>query len=434
MATAQVDQTIMVEQGVDLSMISSLTPQTGSSPSDVNTPNGTSQSMAGPSGVVESIRANEVAFPWSAEGRLYAGFAQHFLLTYFPVAYPRWYLEGFGEIFSTLSADQDGVIEYGRAPAGLRQVIEKYGQYRLTNLLNGQYLQEKQKGPDWTPYHAWALTHLMFFGEEWKEPLHRYLAAVASGASPEKAAAALGDLKQLQAAFASYRGSKIPFERMTYPPERAVEPVVRRLQKSEAAFVQGRLELGARVDEPGRDRDGWLTELREDAARYPTEPRAQLLLAEAECRTGNDAACLAAADRTLALEPENAAALAWKGIATAHLAAAGPAEGRAAGIKQGRALIVRANRIDTEAVQPLIAYFRSFADVGEAPTDAALDGLAKASESVPSAPSTRLLLGRELVRRGDKQAAQRVLRPVTDGAYNSPEKPQAEAALSGRRN
>ncbi|MEZ0242494.1 MAG: hypothetical protein ACAH11_03915, partial [Sphingomonas sp.] len=38
-----------------------------------------------------SLPLGERAFRMTAEGRLYAGFAQHFLMTYFPAAYPRWY-------------------------------------------------------------------------------------------------------------------------------------------------------------------------------------------------------------------------------------------------------------------------------------------------------------------------------------------------------
>ncbi len=51
---------------------------------------------------------NVVTVP--AEGRLYSTFAQHYLLTYFPAAYPRWYLEGFGQIFSNMDADKDSAI------------------------------------------------------------------------------------------------------------------------------------------------------------------------------------------------------------------------------------------------------------------------------------------------------------------------------------
>jgi hypothetical protein len=132
----------------------------------------------------------------------------------------------------------------------------------------------------------------------------------------------------------------------------------------------------------------------------------------------------------LAVKPEDSAALTWKGLALVGQAMAGPAAERKTRLRAARALIVRANRADTEATLPLLGYYRSFAAAGEPATPAAVDGLAKASESVPAAPTTRLLLGQELARRGNVVDARRILRPVADGPYDSPEKPRAKALLN----
>lgn len=399
-------------------------------------------------------RVGEISFPMTAEGRLYASYAQHYLMTYFPAAYPRWFIDGFGEVFATLKADKPGEIEYGAMPEGYLQVLDWYSSqgYPIRRLLDGSYLNVDPKQPHWTPYHAWALVHLLFFSEEWKASLHNYLAAAARGADPAAQAAALGDVARLQRQLAGYRGRKVPFERLTYPPDRAAPPIIRQLTRNEAAILRGRLEMGARVElppapPPGTDpatakrmddarhdaiaaRDSWLAKLRENAAEAPSEFPAQLLLAEGECRTGNDAECLAAADRALALVPESSPALAWKGVALVHIAVAGPTAGREAKLEEARALIVRANHADTEATLPLIAYYRSFADAGEAPPDIALEGLAKASESVPSAPTTRLLLGEALAARGDAVDARRALLPIADGPYDSPERARAREVLA----
>ena len=68
---------------------------------------------------------NELAFCQSAASRLYAGFAQNYLMTYFPAAYPRWFLQGFAEIFATMKAGDD-FVEYGHRPPGFIQVMEHY--------------------------------------------------------------------------------------------------------------------------------------------------------------------------------------------------------------------------------------------------------------------------------------------------------------------
>jgi len=447
LATTHTDQKILLQQGLLLASISNLQPSADG---------GMGQSMAGAGGAVENARVGEISFPVSADGRLYSGFAQHYLLTYFPAAYPRWYLDGFGEIFATLSTPEDGAIEYGRAPEGFRDVMEWSGRYGLTDVLNGRYLSDKRDWPAWTPYQAWALSHLLFFSEEWKAPLSRYLAAVASGAAPGEAAARLGDVGKLQRELATYKGSKVPFERMTYPADRVPPPIVRQLKQSEAGFVRGKLELGARVEippapPPGTDaetaqriekarskalaaRADWLERLQRNAARYPAELEAQLLLAEGECRSGNPQACLAAADRALALAPNGASALAWRGIALAQQAVAGPASERNAGLRAARAAIVRANRADTEAVLPLLGYYRTFAEAGETPSAAAVDGLAKAVAVVPSAPASRVLLGEALVTRRQPKEARKALLPVAKGAYESPERAKARALLEATKN
>ena len=442
LATTDTDQKIMLQQGRRLGSISNLVP---------GGDGGMGQSLAGASGAVEDVMANEISFPLTAAGRLYAGFAQHYLLTYFPAAYPRWYLDGFGEIFATMAAEEEGVIEYGRRPEGFREVAEWSGRYPLKDLLSGKYLSEKRARTTWTPFQAWALTHLLFFSEEWKAPLNRYLGAVASGAGHQQAAAALGDLDKLQRELAAYRGRKVPFERMTYPPERAAAPVVRQLTRGEAGFVRGRLELGARVEIPpappaGADpeaagemaeaqrtaldrRSDWLERLRQNAARFPKEIEAQLLLAEGECRSGNEGACLGAAERALAIEAKSPAALAWKGIALSQAALAGPAAERAGRLRTARSFIVRANRADPEAVLPLLAYHRSFEAAGQRAPDVAVDGVQKALDAVPSAPASRLTLGSALAERSQAQAARRTLLPLANGPYEAPEKPKARAIL-----
>ncbi|NWP89540.1 hypothetical protein, partial [Escherichia coli] len=80
-----------------------------------------------------AIAVNETAIPISAEGRIRAGYARHFLLSYFPNAYPRWYVDGFGEIFATLATEGAARMEYGRAPEGYRKVLDRYRRYPVAD-------------------------------------------------------------------------------------------------------------------------------------------------------------------------------------------------------------------------------------------------------------------------------------------------------------
>ena len=386
--------------------------------------------------VVRLLPANEVAFCQSAESRLYAGFAQNYLLTYFPAAYPRWFLQGFGELFATMKAGDD-FVEYGERPRGLFSVMEHYGKYPITDILNGHYLSGT--GRAWTPFHAWRLVHLMYFSEEWKPRMHAYLNAIAHGADLQSAASAFGNPAQLQRAVSDYRGRKLQVERMTFPPQRAPEPTVRQMTRAEAGLIQGRLELGARIEAPAEDspehsaalerRSDWLAGLRENARQFPNLIENQLLLAEAECRSGNPDECLAAADRAIAQSRRDTTALVWAGMALAQQAARAPAAERPRRLKEARKYISRANRLDKDGILPLIAYYNSFAVAGEQASDIAVEGLAKIVFSSPAAPTPRLKLGEEFIKRERDEAASNTLLPVAMGAFETPERPAAAALL-----
>jgi tetratricopeptide (TPR) repeat protein len=391
--------------------------------------------------ILMQFPVNEVAFCQSAESRLYSGFAQNYLMTYFPAAYPRWFLQGFGEIFATMKAGND-FVEYGHLPPGFFQVMEHYyyNGYPVTEILDGRYLSGRRI---WTPYHAWRLAHLLYFSDEWKPRLQNYLSAIARGADPKSAASAFGDLAQLQKAVSAYRGRKLQFERMDFPAERAPEPTVRRMTRAEAGLIRGRLELGARIEVPADDgpehskalerRSAWLARLRENARQFPKLIENQLLLAEAECRSGNPQECLAAAERALAQSPKDTTALVWKGTALAQLAVRAPTTERQRRLKEARSFIAKANRLDPEGVLPLIAYYNSFVAAGAQAPDIAVDGLAKIVQSSPAAPSPRLKLGEEFIKRDLDDAARDTLLPVANGPFETPEQPAAAALLPKAR-
>jgi len=379
---------------------------------------------------------NEIAFCQSAESRLYAGFAQNYLMTYFPAAYPRWFLQGIGEMFATMVAGED-FVEYGQLPIGFFQVMKRYGDYRVTDVLDGRYLTGK--GRVWTPYQAWRLVHLLYFSDMWKPRLQKYLGALANGADLQSAARALGNPVELQRAVNAYRGRAVQAERMRFPADRTLAPTVRRLTRAEAGLIRGRLELGARIEVPAegtRDyskalarRSAWLERLRGNATRFPDLIENQLLLAEAECRSDDPEQCRAAADRVIAQAPTDTRALVWKGAALAALAGRAPVAERQPRLEEARGFIAKANRADPEGILPLIAYYNSFAVAGTEASDLAVGGLYKVVQSSPAAPSPRLKLGQELIGRAFKEEARSTLLPVAYGPFATPEQPTAAALL-----
>lgn len=375
----------------------------------------------------------------SWEAVLYSGFAQHFILTHTQAIYPRWYIDGIGALFSTISVRKDGSIDYARPPGDYKQVFRAYGRLNLGEVLTGKYLEPapgKARAMDWTPYHAWLLTHFFTFSDpkpEWARQFRQYLTAIHRGTPMAEAAKVFGDMGRLQRELSAYIERPIRFARTTQPQPLAAEPLVTMLSPSSAAVIEAKLALRVRLAETGPAdavSADWLARIRDTVAQHPYDADALLVVAEAECRAGQPAECLDTAERVLARAPDNVRALAWKGVALTDLAVAGPASDRKDRLAAARSTIERAIKVDGQAPLPLIARFQSFTKAGERVPEAALVGMARAIQYVPAAPAPRLFLGEELVRQGNTRLARQILHPVLYGPDNSPEKRAAAALFS----
>ena len=159
-AASRYDQKAVLERGQDLAgilpdLVRATTPAAVEAPgAGAENPGASAALSASHAGSIVrfgrndplAVSVNELAVPVSAEGRILAGYARHFLLTYFPHAYPRWYVDGFGELFATLATEGDARMEYGRAPAGYRKVLDRYRRYPVADIVTGRYLADRNAG------------------------------------------------------------------------------------------------------------------------------------------------------------------------------------------------------------------------------------------------------------------------------------------------
>lgn len=392
-----------------------------------------SENSGGTSMMGAAARA-PIARPWEAV--LYSAFAQHFLLTYLPAAYPRWYLDGVGALFSTLEVRRDGKVDYARDPLDYRQIFQSYGPLRVSEILTGAYLASDAGKAHWTPYHAWLLTHFFLFSKlkpERSAQFQRYMTAIAQGMPMAEAAKAFGDLRRLQHELEIYQERGTEYARADAVALPGGDPAIDRVSRGSAAVIEARIELGTRLPAASggvAPDTAWVAQLRDTVAHLPYNAEALLTEAEVECRAAQNDACLDSAERVLAKSPDNIRALAWKGIALTHRALAGPAAERVQALKAARVPIVRALRIDNDTPLPLLAFFNSYAEAGQPVPDQAVLGLVKVTQAVPAAPGPRLALAQELIREGHTDLAQRVLLPVLYGGYDSPEKTTAQTLFA----
>lgn len=267
---------------------------------------------------------------------------------------------------------------------------------------------------------GWLLTHYSFLGGHVKELL-QYIAAINAGKSVDEANQAFAPLDRLDGKLNAWamRGT-LPTIRIEDGKVPTGEIGIRKLTAGEAASMKARFWSKAGVDE--KRAKTVVTWARAAAAAYPADAAAQEELAEAEYDARNYEAAEAAADRALAADPASIHAMLYKGMARMARAKAvkstDPAEWRAI-----RGWFIKANRLDTEYPEPLILYYRSFVAAGQAPSEAAQQGLLKAYMLAPFDDDVRAEAGLVLLRQGNVAAARIAFERIAYGPHESADNP-----------
>ncbi|HEX5258183.1 MAG TPA: hypothetical protein VFW35_05310 [Sphingomicrobium sp.] len=361
-------------------------------------------------------------------------YAHHMMLQYFPKAYPQWYVEGFAELIGSSRVMPDGRIGYGM-PARQR------GHDIAVNWAPLQELLTKEKPWGVDPYgQGWAITHFFTFDKKRSAEFRQYLLALNSGKSLEEAAKVFGDLNQLDREARAYvtAGS---FEYRPVKVEIAL-PVIqstRPLSAGEAALIPevtafSDIDLNLYDKKGDRDhelarRQHNLDRTREVVRQYPNDPFALYFLAESEYALGNYAESEAAANRLLAIQPNNVHGLARKAIVMAVEARNLPAAEKSAKLDQARALAAKANHLDNFAALPLLAYYETFHEAGEQVPEVAIEGLEQAVSTEPRDTTARELLVDELGSHHKWADAIYWLGPLANDPHDSPVRDSARKKM-----
>ena len=355
---------------------------------------------------------------------LFHEYGHHFLFGNSTVAYPAWFSEGFSEFASTARFDRDGVM------------VGVAAQHRAYGLLDSSKLpietlfdsSRRKLGPaelDQVYGRGWLLTHLLMFDPAQKAKFNHYLTLLNTG-TPSIAAGdqAYGSLKQLDRELESYlRKSRIPG--MLIPYDRLPKPqvAVRVLSPGEQALIELRMRSDRGVDQTSArqvyDRAASL------APSYPQDAVAQGWFAEMAYDAGEDAAAEAAADRALAVDAKSQQALLYKGLI--HLRRAQAEHSKdAKRWGEARSWIIRANRADPNAAEPLAIFYRSFVMAGEKPRESAVLGLERAFQLVPQDKGLRFTLAAHEIGANHIDTAKGLLRPLAFDPHMPPDNPAAQ--------
>jgi tetratricopeptide (TPR) repeat protein len=360
--------------------------------------------------LVPQLRHARSMLELAPETVLYHEYAHHFMAGITARAYPRWFVEGFAEFFAGVRFKAD---EVNLGMPATHRVLELE---LATHLPIRQLLafdggaKEPKTRRDAFYGDSWALFHYLQFAPERAGQLGRYQALLGQGQSALDAAqGAFGDLDKLEQEVLLYwkRGymNHVVIDRNTL----TIGPIgVGKVPPGAAAMIP--ITMRSKIGLSEEDASALLPEAQQVAAQYPEDAGVLAVLAAVELAAGNDDAAIAAADRALAIHPENIAAHLQKGYAIFNKVESGtlPAESWT----WVRNQFAKANVIENDHPIPLIQFYRSYRVQGVEPTRNAVDGLAWAMQLAPFDSSVRWLVSQELISDKRLAEAEEVLAPL----------------------
>ena len=347
---------------------------------------------------------------FSPEIILFHEYVHHFMYQYFPATYPVWYSEGYAEFWGSIRFLENDVVEVGHPQEGRFGSFFQGRWVPMSRLLTAQSYADI---PDTDLIYAegWMLCRYTFENRERRAQLQAYLRDINAGMSYRDAmnrnfgenATGLNSELFEYAGRVRYNVVRLPF--------RAIDVgqiAVRTLAPAEQALIEQEVKLSQGVSiRDIADRAGTIRSL---AARFPNEPFALSLLAEAEHLAGNHAAATAAVDRLLQVDPNHARGLMRRGRLQAEALRAASSTDQAAWTAARRPLL---RAIELAENDPLVheAYYDSFVLQGGLPPDNAQNALYTAHELAPSDSELNYKLALDFERRDMIREAIAIIRP-----------------------
>jgi Flp pilus assembly protein TadD len=349
------------------------------------------------------------------------------MMQYYPIAYPRWYVEGFAEFVMTADIRPQQITygTYNRVRAawlGDRRAWLPYEQ-----ILFG--LPDGAGAEDLARFYAqsWLLVHYLFSNDERRDAFRRYLTALRRNEDPRQAfAASFGmDARGLDRALRDY-SEGFTYLRIARPAERPPIPIaITRLPRSADDLLLHQAAIRRGGQSPERQQE-ILAAVRR-SARTHGDSFSKRLLAQAEILYGDPAAADPLLDALLAEAPNDAELLYFKGMR--HLVAGrADAERRREHFREARTWFARAHRADSNHFPTLYRYAESYSTEPGFVSENTANILMLATELAPQVQEIRLNAAQILLVREQFEEAEALLAPIVSSAHRG-EAAVAAAAL-----
>ena len=380
---------------------------------------------------VSGGRITETVTYLAARTILQHEYAHHFMLQNYPAGYPKWYVEGFAEYFSTLAV-KDGNIDLGDYSLG-RVVSLKDGRWTPMRTIMGRL--DKKYSPDVVAdlyAQGWLAVSYFFSTADRQKALREYLAALGRGEKDlDKVMLESTGMtyEQFDAALKQYMRGKIgkrQFQGWKYVvPEIRVGLVP--AAQARNLLLDARLRLDSSEDKAQQERT--LADVRRHRAADPSDGFVQLLAARAEIAFGDAMRGRELANAVAQAEPENAEAHYLIGLGLME-------EGRkdenlrAQKFKEARPYFAKAFKRDPNHVGALYQTGLSLMETGNMNENSA-NVFVLAHQLAPQVGEISISTASALISLGKREEAIALLQPVANNPHAGKLSERAQAMIDG---
>jgi hypothetical protein len=374
----------------------------------------------------EASHKSKNAEDWS-ESTLFHEYTHHFMLQYFPAAFPTWLIEGYAEFFGTATV-QGQTVEIGKFSSGRTYELTSTPWLPMEVVLGKRLDQIPDK--QWGMFYAqsWLLTHYLKSDPVRAKQMLAYMVDIGKGADPVAAMqkATGQDIPTLTRNLHTYLMGGLKYG--SYGRKGAVAPPITVTVLPPSADVM-LLEAEHMRHGVARDqRETMLKTIRDKAAGLSGDRIADLALARAEMQLGDRKIASAIVDRRLAADPNDVEALE---LAARVRLADGDEENDYTKMRtryqEAQPFLGRAFKLDPNRYQTLYTYVRSRQVLDkDYPSDNTLEAILAALEYAPQVAEIRFEATRAMMQRKRWREAAAIIAPLANDPH------AAEAAVHAR--
>jgi len=354
-------------------------------------------------------------------------YVHHFMLRYFPSAYPAWLVEGYAEYYMTTDLGWNRFVVGGYNKGRAYTLVAPGSRWVTMGDLLTKRPGEFGKWETASYYaQAWLLTHYILSDPERRKKLSPYLEAVRAGQGPVEAWQAIygQDMETLRRALLTYMDKPLPAGALPRVTPAEAQMTVTSLPASADALLLDyqRLKLGVAKEE----RPKLLETIRAAAARYPDDRFAKLVRAQAETQFGDRAAGEAALNDLLTADPKDKDVLVVLGESRL-MAADADKDHRKEILGEAGKLFARAFKVDAD--DPRVLHGYAEAKQMEPLNDNMINIRVRAMLLAPQVGHLRLDAGRALIEFKEYDTARTVLTPLAGSPHGGGESEAAQAMI-----